>query len=210
MPIKFDEIININKLLENYPSSKLQIVTKNRQREIVKQLIQSGYGFFGENKVQEAKEKFNEIDVSKINLHLIGPLQTNKVKDALKIFDVIQTIDRARLVEEITKHFHKEFTKTKNFYIQVNIGKEPQKSGVLPESLCDLYSLCIDQGMPIEGLMCIPPINQPSEYYFKKMKSLRDNLNSKLRLSMGMSDDYEVALKNGSNIIRVGSRLFNE
>lgn len=210
MPIKFDEIIKIDKLLENYPLSKLQIVTKNRQREIVKKLIQSGYCFFGENKVQEAKEKFNDIDVSNINLHLIGPLQTNKVKDALKIFDVIQTIDRARLVEEITKHFHKESTKTKNFYIQVNIGNEPQKSGVLPESLSDLYSLCIDKSMPIEGLMCIPPINQPSEYYFNKMKSLRDNLNSKLRLSMGMSDDYEVALKNGSNIIRVGSRLFNE
>ena len=209
MSINYDQLSDIKKTLIKYPNSKLQIVTKNRDVKTITELIDRGYYFYGENKVQEAQEKFEKINNPNVNLHLIGPLQTNKVRVALKIFHCIQTIDRAKLVIEIAKCMTKEKSKTKSFYIQINIGKESQKSGVYPEDLKDLYHLCIEKKISIDGLMCIPPFDQPSEEYFNNMKSLRDNLNIKLNLSMGMSNDYKVALKCGSNLIRVGSRIFS-
>ena len=144
-----------------------------------------------------------------MNLHLIGPLQTNKVKVALRLFHCIQSVDREKLVKEIAKCMTMENLKTKNFYIQINIGKESQKSGVHPEGLGELYKLCIENNLPINGLMCIPPFDQPSQDYFNEMRSLRDNLNTNLDLSMGMSNDYKDSLKCGSNLIRVGSRIFS-
>ena len=116
-----------------------------------------------------------------MNLHLIGPLQTNKAKSALKLFDCIQSIDRPKLVLEIAKCMDKQKIKTKNFYIQINIGKETQKSGVYPNDLKELYQLCIEKDLSIKGLMCIPPFDTPSENYFNEMRSLRDNLNRNLR-----------------------------
>ena len=209
MTINYDQLSEINKTLASFPNAKLQIVTKNRDFKIVKELIDKGYHLFGENKVQEAQDKFKNIIDPNLELHLIGPLQTNKAKVALQLFDCIQSIDRAKLVNEIAKHRTKIAFKTKTFFIQINIGRESQKSGVLPEDLDDLYKLCVEKNLKISGLMCIPPLNKPSKEYFQEMKFLRNNLNSKLILSMGMSDDYKISLECDSNLIRIGSRIFN-
>ncbi len=209
MTINYDQLSEINKTLASFPNAKLQIVTKNRDFKIVKELIDKGYHLFGENKVQEAQDKFKNIIDPNLELHLIGPLQTNKAKVALQLFDCIQSIDRAKLVNEIAKHRTKIAFKTKTFFIQINIGRESQKSGVLPEDLDDLYNLCVEKKLKISGLMCIPPLNKPSKEYFQEMKFLRNNLNSNLILSMGMSDDYKISLECDSNLIRIGSRIFN-
>ena len=209
MSINYDQLSDIKKTLQKFPNARLQIVTKNRDEKIVRELIRNGYYLFGENKVQEAQEKFKDINNPKVNLHLIGPLQTNKVKVALKLFHCIQSVDREKLVKEIVKCMTMENLKTKKFYIQINIGKESQKSGVYPEDLEELYKLCIEKNLPINGLMCIPPFDQPSQDYFNEMRSLRDYLNTNLDLSMGMSNDYKDALKCGSNLIRIGSRIFS-
>tara|TARA_B100001057_G_scaffold360221_1_gene362517 strand:+ start:3166 stop:3795 length:630 start_codon:yes stop_codon:yes gene_type:complete len=208
MNINYDQLKDINNTLKNYPDAKLQIVTKNRDYETIMELINKGYNLFGENKVQEAQEKFKNIKETNLDLHLIGPLQSNKVKIALQIFDCIQSIDREKLVNEISKYKDKINTKTKRYFIQINIGEESQKSGVHPKNLKDLYEICINKKLNVEGLMCIPPFDEPSGDYFTEMKFLRDSLNTNLSLSMGMSNDYKVSLKCGSNLIRVGSRIF--
>ena len=209
MTVNYKQLDRINKTLENFPSAKLQIVTKNRDIKIIKELIENGYSLFGENKVQEANEKFKDLNSSNLDLHLIGPLQTNKVKQALQIFNTIQSIDREKLVNEIVKVKNKSEIKTANFFIQVNIGEEEQKSGVLPNNLERLYRHCINQNLNISGLMCIPPLGDNAKSYFDKIRALRDKLNLNLKLSMGMSSDYEISLKCGSNLIRVGSIIFN-
>ena len=209
MTINYDQLSEINKTLAGFPNAKLQIVTKNRDFKIVKELIDKGYHLFGENKVQEAQDKFKNIIDPNLELHLIGPLQTNKAKLALQLFDCIQSIDRAKLVNEIAKSRTKIDSKTKTFFIQINIGRESQKSGVLPEDLDNLYNLCVEKKLKISGLMCIPPLNKPSKEYFQEMRYIRNNLNRKLILSMGMSDDYKISLECDSNLIRIGSRIFN-
>ena len=208
MGINYQQLEKIYETLNNFPSAKLQIVTKNRDVNIINDLISGGYKLFGENKVQEANEKFKDIELANLDLHLIGPLQTNKVKLALQLFNTIQTIDREKLVKEIVKLQNKSKTKTTNFYIQVNIGEEEQKSGVDPNNLESLYDFCIKSNLNIEGLMCIPPLDGNTEKYFDKLSLLRDKLNQNLKLSMGMSNDYEIALKCGSNLIRIGSKIF--
>ena len=209
MSINYNKLEEINDTLKIFPSTKLQIVTKNRSTEIIKELIDKGYNLFGENKVQEANDKFKNFNTKDLDLHLIGPLQTNKVKLALQVFNTIQTIDREKLVNEIYKIQNKFTSKTSNFFIQINIGEEEQKSGVSPDKLEQLYKLCIDRNLKIVGLMCIPPISDNSQIYFERMHELRDKLDSNLKLSMGMSSDYEIALKCGSNLIRVGSKIFS-
>ena len=186
------------------------IVTKNQSIKDIKELITSGHKLFGENKVQEANLKYQTINFPEdLELHLIGPLQSNKVKNALKIFDVIQSIDRFSLVDEISKQKNKlPSAKTKNFFIQVNIGEEVQKSGVQKKDLKDLYDYSVSKNLEICGLMCIPPnIIDPSNY-FKEMIKLRDSINKDLKLSMGMSNDYKIALNFQSDIIRIGSLIF--
>tara|TARA_B100000989_G_C19468716_1_gene439638 strand:- start:291 stop:923 length:633 start_codon:yes stop_codon:yes gene_type:complete len=207
--INFNQLNEINQTLIKYPKAKLQIVTKNRSIEIIEELINNGYSLFGENKVQEANEKFKNINNPNLELHLIGPLQTNKVKLALRLFDTIQTIDRIKLVNEIAKFQSKSTNKTKSYFIQINIGKEVQKSGVDPDDLKELYDFCIEKRLYIVGLMCIPPPDKHSEYYFNEMRRLRDNLDKNLSLSMGMSGDYKISLECGSNLIRVGSKIFS-
>jgi len=209
MSVNYKQLDRINKTLEGFPSAKLQIVTKNRDIKTIKELIEKGYSLFGENKVQEANEKFKDLNTSNIDLHLIGPLQTNKVKPALHLFNTIQSIDREKLVNEIVKVKNKSEIKTVDFFIQVNIGEEEQKSGVLPNNLERLYDHCINQNLNISGLMCIPPMGDNAKSYFDKIRSLRDKLNLNLKLSMGMSSDYEISLNCGSNLIRVGSLIFN-
>ena len=207
MAVNYSQLKIINNVLSKYPTANLQIVTKNRDIIIVKELIEKGYTLFGENKVQEAKEKYENLNLSNLDLHLIGPLQTNKVKVALKLFNTIQTVDREKLVNEIVKIQNNFKVKTKNFFIQVNIGREPQKSGILPENLPKLYNFSLNKKLNIVGLMCIPPLDKDVRIYFEKMKFLRDSLDKKLKLSMGMSNDYEISLNYGSNLIRVGSRI---
>lgn len=210
MSINFQELATINDHLGAYPRANLLLVTKNRNQETIKRLIELGYQNFGENKVQEAKEKFSSIRDVNVKLHLIGPLQTNKVKMSLQLFDTIQTIDRKKLVIEISKQIHNQNFKTKTnyFFIQVNIGSENQKSGVMPEDLKDLYDFSIMKKLNISGLMCIPPVDQNPKDYFLEMRNLRDQLNKSLKLSMGMSGDYQTALTCGSDLVRIGSRIF--
>ena len=209
MEINYDELKKVKTNVGEYPNASLLLVTKNRPQSLIKLLIENGHFLFGENRVQEAKEKFSNLDENNIELHLIGPLQTNKVKSALSIFDTIQSIDRPKLVKEISKQIDSsDKIKTKNYYIQVNIGEEPQKAGTSINETRDFYQYAISENLEISGLMCIPPFEEKPHSYFKKMIELRDYINPKLKLSMGMSNDYEVALSYQSDLVRVGSRIF--
>ena len=167
--------------------------------------------YFAENRIQEAEQKYIEIRKKyNLSLDLIGPLQTNKVKKALGLFDCIQTIDRKKLVDSIHEEIQKNKNiKTKEFFIQVNIGEENQKSGILQNDLESLYKYSLNKNLNITGLMCIPPNVKNPSHFFSKMVKLRDSLSSNLKLSMGMSNDYEYALKSKSDIIRIGSLIFN-
>tara|TARA_B100001027_G_scaffold101202_1_gene69513 strand:- start:143 stop:775 length:633 start_codon:yes stop_codon:yes gene_type:complete len=209
LEINYEELKKVKTNVGEYPNASLLLVTKNRPQSLIKLLIENGHLLFGENRVQEAKEKFSNLDENNIELHLIGPLQTNKVKSALSIFDTIQSIDRPKLVKEISKQINSSGKlKTKNYYIQVNIGEESQKAGTSINETRDLYQYAISENLEISGLMCIPPFEVKPNSYFKKMIELRDDLDPKLRLSMGMSNDYEVALSYQSDLVRVGSRIF--
>ena len=188
---------------------KLMIVTKTRSIEDISELIKLGYRNFAENRVQEAYKKFTNIKSDhKINLSLIGPLQSNKVKQALKLFDTIQSIDRNKIVDEINKN-GAFITNEKKFYIQVNIGEEPQKSGVLPNNFNDLYQYCLSNHLEISGIMCIPPFDKDPRFFFDKMLKIKEKSNNNFVLSMGMSSDYKVALRYKTDEIRIGSLIFS-
>lgn len=210
MTINFKELSKIEKELENFKKSKLLIVSKNQSFNSVKNLIDKGYDLFGENKVQEAFNKFKNLNDQSYTLHLIGPLQTNKVKVALNLFHAIQSVDRKSLVLEISKQINKQNNiLTKIFFIQINIGSEKQKSGVDPEYVSELYDFCVVNNLKISGLMCIPPYGQDPIPYFNYMKKIRDSIDKNMILSMGMSNDYKRSLKCGSNMIRIGSKIFS-
>jgi len=198
--------------MQDYKLTELLIVSKNQSLDDIKALIDRGYKIFGENKVQEAKKKFQELDnLFKINLHLIGPLQTNKVKEALHLFNTIQSVDREKLVDEISKFIKmNDEIKTKSFYIQINIGSEVQKSGVDKSEFKDFYHYALAKDLNIEGLMCIPPNDTNTNQYFREMNDIRKKINPNLKLSMGMSNDYQIALEHQSNLIRIGSLIFND
>ena len=203
----------LRQLEEMSPKTMFLVVSKNRTLQEIIPLIMAGHKIFGENKVQEAKAKFTEeIRVKNhINLHLIGPLQSNKATDALKLFSTIQSIDRPKLVDAIINAKKKLADKaiTKKFYIQVNIGDEPQKSGVSIQDLERLYYQCVEGNLQVEGLMCIPPANQNPDRYFNLLLELKNKINPSWKLSMGMSQDYLSALKYQSDLIRIGSLLFD-
>ena len=209
MNINYKNLNQIEFDLKKHKDSELLIVTKNQEADKIKELILKGYRIFGENRVQEALNKYADIDNKNIELHLLGPLQTNKAGPALKFFDIIQSIDRISLVDEIAKKINNSsIIKTKGFYIQINIGEEIQKSGVLKKDLKDLYDYCLKQKLNIVGLMCIPPnIPDPSNFFYD-MCQIRKQIDEKLKLSMGMSNDYKTALKFQSNCIRIGSKIF--
>ena len=204
---------NYLQILENISKDstknvKMVAVSKNHSVESIKEAINSGIRIFGENKVQEAEKKFTNLKSTfqNLELHLTGPLQTNKVKNAIKIFDLFQTLDREKLAKEFSKH--RESIKNKNFFIQVNIGSEKTKSGILPEIADDFIIYCRqDLKLNITGLMCIPPIDKNPIFYFKNLNDIakRNNIN---HLSMGMSNDYVDGLKCGASYIRVGTLLF--
>lgn len=208
MPINNQILKEIESELSNYPNPKLLIVTKNQSVQDIKKLFNLGYNFFAENRVQEIQKKYLPLrNYNDFKVHLIGPLQSNKVKLTLGLVEGIQSIDREKIVYEILKHKN-EKSLTKDFFIQVNIGEEVQKSGVEPQKVKDFYKFCLNQNLNISGLMCIPPQGQNSEKYFKEMINLKENINKKLLLSMGMSADYKTALKWKSDLIRVGSSIF--
>jgi len=212
LTVNFDTILEIeNYIKEISPLTELLIVTKNQNEFDIDQLIDKGYQDFGENRVQDANLKYSKkITTNKnIKLHLLGPLQTNKVKLALKLFNTIQTLDRKKLVDEIVKEKIKNEVITKNFYIQINIGKEKQKSGIDESQLEGFYEYCLNFNLNIVGLMCIPPNDENTESFFSHMVALRDKINPSLKLSMGMSNDYLLALRFKANVIRIGSKIFN-
>jgi len=185
-------------------------ISKNHPYKSIQEAISFGVRVFGENRVQEAHEKFFGLkkEHKDIELHLTGALQTNKVKKALEIFDVFQTLDREKLAKEFYKF--QEKIKEKKFFIQINIGKEKTKSGIWPEEAGDFIGYCKnDLKMNIVGLMCIPPYEKNPHEFFQNMKSIGKLNNVKL-LSMGMSDDYEEAIKCGADFIRIGTALFGK
>ena len=188
---------------------KLVAVTKTFPINHILPVINEGHVDFGENKVQEALEKWTSIkqDFPKIKLHLIGKLQTNKVKFVLPLFDYIHSLDSLKLAGKISEQQTIKNFKPKLF-IQVNIGNEPQKSGVEIDSVENFYKKCVeDFKLNIVGLMCIPPFDKDSKPYFTKMRELSNNLSLK-DISMGMSNDYMEAINQGSTFIRVGSKIF--
>ena len=199
----------IKQEIEDKKNVKLVAVTKTFPISHILPVINEGHTHFGENKVQEAMEKWTSIkqDFSKINLHLIGKLQTNKVKFVLPLFDYIHSLDNLKLANKIAEEQIKKNFKPKIF-IQVNIGEEAQKGGIEINDLENFYKRCIeDFKLNIIGLMCIPPFDKDSKSYFVKMRELSENLNLK-DISMGMSDDYMEAINQGSTFIRVGSKIF--
>lgn len=203
---------NIEKAKAGYSVNQqvnLIAVSKTHSIDAIKSLLDSGHRIFGENKVQEAKEKFPLLKEKypNIELHLIGSLQSNKVKDALSLFDVIHTIDRTSLIDEIIKELVKNPRSVK-YFIQVNIGNEPQKGGVATENLGDLINYAKGK-IVISGLMCVPPFDKNPEPYFLQLKQLADKYNL-AELSMGMSGDYEAAIKCGATYIRVGTAIFGQ
>ena len=188
---------------------KIVAVTKTFPISHILPVINEGHTDFGENKVQEAMEKWTSIkqDFPKINLHLIGKLQTNKVKFVLPLFDYIHSLDNIKLANKLADEQIKKNFKPKIF-IQVNIGEEPQKGGIEISNLENFYKTCVDElKLNIIGLMSIPPFEKVSKPYFIKMKELSENLDLK-DISMGMSDDYMEAINQGSTFIRVGSKIF--
>ena len=187
---------------------KIIAVSKTFPIENILPLIEHGHLHYGENKIQEALDKWTQIKIKNknIKLHLIGKLQTKKVKFALKIFDYIHSLDSEKLATKIANEQVKQDKKPKIF-IQVNIGDEDQKSGVQKERLVDFYKYCKNLNLDIVGTMCIPPNDQNSENYFSEMNKINKNINFK-ELSMGMSGDYLSAIKNNATYVRIGSKIF--
>ena len=188
---------------------RLMAVTKTQPPEAIEDALLAGQRLFGENRVQEAAAKFPDLrdKYPDIELHLIGPLQTNKVRQAVALFDVIQTLDRPQLAETLVKERQKQ-GHCPRLFIEVNIGHEPQKAGLPPEDVEAFLTRCRGEwGLPITGLMAIPPEDQDAGPYFREMKALVQRLGL-AELSMGMSGDFEAAIAHGSTMVRIGTALF--
>jgi len=201
--VKLNEI-NIN----HYP--KIIAVSKTFKINQILPLIDHGHIDFGENKVQEAVEKWEEVKKTnpEIQLHMIGKLQTNKVKFAVKLFDYIHSVDSEKLAKKIANEQNK-INKNIKIFLQVNIGDENQKSGINKNELKQLVAYCKEINLDLIGLMCIPPANIDPEVYFEEMKNLNKVLGFS-ELSMGMSSDFLVAVKHQSTFVRVGSSIFGQ
>ena len=201
-----------SKIADSDNSKALTIiaVSKTFPLEKIMPLINYGHKDYGENKVQEALDKWSNVkfEKSELKLHLLGKLQTNKVKFAIKIFDYIHSVDNKKLAKKIADEQVKLNKKVKIF-IQVNLGEEEQKSGISKNNLKDFYLYCKDLKLDIIGLMCIPPINQNPTPFFQELNKLNKSLNLK-ELSMGMSSDYTEAVENSSTYLRIGSAIFGE
>jgi len=203
------QLVRANASFPTLPYPKLVAVSKKQEEYKIELAIKSGQKIFGENRVQEAQKRWQKrLELYKeIELRLIGPLQTNKVKQALNLFDIIETIDREKLAKEIANNFN-NCSKTKNFYIQINTGSETQKSGLVPSDADAFIEYCReDLKLPIIGLMCIPPLDEEPAMHFALLKKIADR-NSLNELSMGMSNDFEEAIKFGATSVRIGSLFF--
>ena len=188
---------------------RLIVVTKNRKLSNISDLLKVCHQDFGENRVQEAEGKWSEIvsQSTNIRLHLLGTLQSNKVKKAHQLFHYIHTLDNEKLADSFSIIESNSLRKLK-YFIQVNIGNEPQKGGISISSIPLFLKYCKEKrNLNVVGLMCIPPINFPADEYFIKLKKLADD-NQLPELSMGMSNDYMSAVKNGASFVRIGSKIF--
>lgn len=202
---------NVKKKLEEIGSVQLVAVSKKKSIEEIKQAIDAGVLIIGENRIQEAEEKYNQLksyfEKYEVKYHFIGHLQTNKTKLAIQMFDLIQTVDSIKLAREIDKRA-KEINKIQDVLIQVNIGREPQKFGIDPEDTLEfIEQLKQFQNINVKGLMCIHPYGQDPTPYFKEMKKIFDKTHLEI-LSMGMSSDYITAIEEGSTMVRVGTKIF--
>ena len=201
-------------LIKNNSQNKdlnIIIVCKTFSMDKILPLIETGHVHFGENKVQEAELKWKEVKKKHLNikLHMVGKLQTNKVKTAVKIFDYIHSVDNYKLAEKIVK-YEKELNKKIKTFVQVNIGEESQKNGINPKNINQFVNYCRNNlSLNIIGLMCLPPINENPEKYFLYLNQLR-NQTDLCHLSMGMSNDYQIATKCGSTFLRIGSKILGE
>ena len=189
---------------------KIIAVSKTFKMDHILPLVEYGHLDYGENKVQETIEKWTDVKIKndKINLHLIGKLQTNKVKFAVKIFDYIHSLDSEKLAKKISEEQEKQ-NRTPKIFIQINLGKEVQKSGIVKENLLDFYKFTKDLNLNVIGLMCIPPFEEDSSKYFSQMRELNEMI-SLTELSMGMSSDYINALEYNSTYLRIGSNIFGQ
>lgn len=193
------------------PAPKLVAVSKTQPDEAIEAMLATGQRVFGENRVQEAQAHWahRRETYPDLELHLIGPLQTNKAEDAVALFDVIQTLDRPKLARELSKAMAK-LGRQLPCFIQVNTGEEPQKAGVSPSGLADLLALARNEyGLDVIGLMCIPPVDEPAGPHFALLADLAET-HGLANLSMGMSSDYVLAAKYGATHVRVGTALFGE
>jgi pyridoxal phosphate enzyme (YggS family) len=187
----------------------LVAVSKTHGAERVRELLDAGQRVFGENRVQEAEEKYPALkaEFADLRLHLIGPLQTNKARDAVTLFDAIQSVDRERLAATLAKEMARSGRRP-DCYIQVNTGEEPQKAGVLPRDVDAFVAACRDvHKLPLVGLMCIPPVEEEPALHFALLAKMAAR-NGLAELSMGMSADYEAAVRLGATHVRVGTALF--
>ncbi len=191
-------------------STKIIAISKNHSIESVQEAIDHGIYVFGENRVQEAQQKFTKIKEiePKIELHLTGPLQSNKVKAAIQLFDVFHTLDREKIAREFSKN--RDLLAQKKIFVQINTGKENNKSGIFPNETKDfLFFLKNEMKLSIKGFMCIPPIDESPKHHFDLLKSLASE-NGIKNLSIGMSNDYEDALQYNPSYIRLGTILFGK
>ena len=189
----------------------LVAVSKTHGADMVREMLQAGQRAFGENRVQEAEEKFPTLkaEYPDLELHLIGPLQTNKARDAVALFDVIQSVDRERIAAALAKEMER-LGRRPACYIQVNTGEEPQKAGVLPADLDAFAIACRDtHKLPVVGLMCIPPVDEEPALHFALLAKMAAR-NGLAHISMGMSADYEVAVQFGATLVRIGTAIFGE
>jgi len=205
---KYQEIQDF--IRKHHKITKIVAISKNHPKESIIEALNHGVRIFGENKVQEAKKKFIELlkQYPNLELHFTGHLQTNKVKSALQVFQVFQTLDSEKLANEFLKF--PNLTKDKKFFIQVNIGKESSKSGVMPNEAKDFIVYCVDElKLNIVGLMCMPPLAESSKLYFELLQkiAIENNIN---QLSMGMSNDYVEAVILNATYLRLGTILFGE
>ena len=205
----YNSIIDSIKLLSK--KTTLIVVTKNQELNKINLLINAKHLDFGENRVQEATFKWKNLISTNthLKLHLIGKLQSNKAKEAFQIFHYVHTLDNEKLAQIFSK-LESDSSKKIKYFIQVNVGSEPQKNGIIADKLKQFAKYCInDLKLNVIGLMCIPPLEIDPSKYFTKLTDLakENNLNE---LSMGMSNDYEYAIKNGATFVRVGSKIFSE
>jgi len=191
------------------PSTTLIAVSKTHGADRIRPLLRAGHHVFGENRVQEAMSKWAQLrnEFAGIELHLIGPLQSNKTREAVEIFDAIHSLDRPKLAHALKAEIERQ-KKPLTLFIQVNTGEEPQKAGVIPQETPAFIALCRDElKLPVKGLMCIPPVGENPALHFALLQKLARDHQLPL-LSMGMSDDFEMAIKFGAAHVRVGSAIF--